>query len=82
MVSSWYVAGSIRQVYFVRVVPFALFSFLKKKNQVLFEGERMCIVGIKEHTSEFKMSIGYWFLLFSRGLAARQSGFVPEMYLR
>ena len=61
---------------------FCLIFLPQEKNQVLFEGERMCIVGIKEHTSEFKMSIGYWFLLFSRGLAARQSGFVPDMYLR
>ena len=84
MVSSWYVAGSIMQVYFVRALAECLLPYFpsSRKNQVLFEGERMCIVGIKEHTSEFKMSIGYWFLLFSRGLAARQSGFVPDMYLR
>ena len=43
----------------------------------------MCIVGIKAHTSEFKMSIGYWFLLFSvsKRAGSRQSGFVPDMYL-
>ena len=85
----WYRRGmwqglSGRSILYVYYVAECLLPYFpsSRKNQVLFEGERMCIVGIKEHTSEFKMSIGYWFLLFSRGLAARQSGFVPDMYLR